>query len=179
MVPLILGWSGMRGVVSLAAALAIPITLDNGTEFPQRNLILFITFIAILVTLVLQGLTLPWLINRSKVFEHLSHEEAEKDARQKMKHGLKQHVHQFLKTKYENELNGHAGMESLLKFWEERAKSAEDGLMSEKKKLVFLEMLESQRQFLTELNKDPEIDEEIIRIQLYQIDLEEERLKIV
>ena len=59
----------MRGVVSLAAALAIPITLDNGTAFPQRNLILFITFIVILLTLVVQGLTLPYFIKRSGVYE--------------------------------------------------------------------------------------------------------------
>jgi len=179
LLPLILGWSGMRGVVSLAAALAIPIKLANGLEFPQRNLILFITFVVILVTLVLQGLTLPLLIKRSHVFDNFTNEELEKSARQKMKHGLKQHVHQFLKAKYENELDGHAGMESLLKLWEERAKTAEDSIMSEKKKVIFLDLLESQRQYLSELNKDPDIDEEIIRVQLYQIDLEEERLKII
>lgn len=59
--PLFLGWTGMRGVVSLAAALAIPITLSNGDFFPYRNLILFITFVAILLTLLVQGLTLPFL----------------------------------------------------------------------------------------------------------------------
>jgi len=66
---LILGWSGMRGVVSLATALALPLTLDNGAEFPERNTILFITFVVILVTLVFQGLTLPWLIKWLKVAE--------------------------------------------------------------------------------------------------------------
>lgn len=58
----ILGWTGMRGVISLATALAIPLVLDNGEEFPQRSVILFITFVVILVTLVFQGLTLPLLI---------------------------------------------------------------------------------------------------------------------
>ena len=52
----ILGWSGMRGVVSLAAALAIPIALPGGEGLPHRNLILCITFIVILITLVFQGL---------------------------------------------------------------------------------------------------------------------------
>jgi CPA1 family monovalent cation:H+ antiporter len=61
MMPLLLGWTGMRGVVSLAAALAIPVTLENGTPFPYRNLILFITFVVILLTLLVQGLTLPYL----------------------------------------------------------------------------------------------------------------------
>ena len=51
--------------------------------------------------------------------------------------------------------------------------------MSEKSKLIFVELLEIQRQYLTELNKDPKINEEIIRQQLYQIDLAEERLKMI
>ena len=60
--PIIFGWAGMRGVVSLAAALSVPLSLSVGHPFPYRNLILFITFIVILVTLVFQGLTLPWII---------------------------------------------------------------------------------------------------------------------
>ena len=64
--PLIFGWAGMRGVVSLAAALSIPLLIQEGQPFPYRNLILFITFIVILVTLVFQGLTLPWLIRKVK-----------------------------------------------------------------------------------------------------------------
>ena len=63
----LIGWSGMRGVVSLAAALALPLTTNNGTPFPERDLILFLTFCTILVTLVLQGLTLPLLIRWLKV----------------------------------------------------------------------------------------------------------------
>jgi CPA1 family monovalent cation:H+ antiporter len=55
-------WSGMRGAVSLAAALALPLETDAGAALPQRDLILFLTFAVILATLVLQGLTLPALI---------------------------------------------------------------------------------------------------------------------
>lgn len=58
----VVGWTGMRGVVSLAAALALPTLLADGTEFPKRNLIVFLTFCVIFVTLVLQGITLPPLI---------------------------------------------------------------------------------------------------------------------
>jgi CPA1 family monovalent cation:H+ antiporter len=58
----VVGWTGMRGVVALAAALSLPETLADGTPFPQRNLIIFLTFCVILVTLVFQGLTLPPLI---------------------------------------------------------------------------------------------------------------------
>jgi monovalent cation/hydrogen antiporter len=58
----ILGWTGMRGVVSLAAALALPAVLRDGSPFPHRDMIVFLTFCVIFVTLVLQGLTLPPLI---------------------------------------------------------------------------------------------------------------------
>jgi CPA1 family monovalent cation:H+ antiporter len=58
----VLGWTGMRGVVSLAAALALPAVLADGSPFPQRNLIVFLTFCVIFVTLVLQGISLPPLI---------------------------------------------------------------------------------------------------------------------
>src|SRR6267378_1853917 len=58
----VVGWTGMRGVIALAAALALPHTLPGGVPFPQRHLIVFIPFCVILTTLVAQGLTLPLLI---------------------------------------------------------------------------------------------------------------------
>jgi CPA1 family monovalent cation:H+ antiporter len=61
-IPLVLGWAGMRGAVSLAAALAIPLTTDAGAPFPGREIIIFLASCVILATLVLQGLTLPLLI---------------------------------------------------------------------------------------------------------------------
>ena len=60
--PFVLGFTGVRGIVSLAAALAIPFTMDDGRPFPDRDLILFLTFAVILVTLVGQGATLPAVI---------------------------------------------------------------------------------------------------------------------
>jgi CPA1 family monovalent cation:H+ antiporter len=58
----IVGWTGMRGVLALAAAIAVPEMIQGGRPFPQRNAIIFFTFCVIFVTLVLQGLTLPVLI---------------------------------------------------------------------------------------------------------------------
>lgn len=60
----IISWTGMRGVVSLAAAFALPLALSNGSPFPGRDYILFFAFSVILVTLVVQGLTLPLLIRK-------------------------------------------------------------------------------------------------------------------
>jgi Na+/H+ antiporter len=64
---MVAAWSGMRGAVSLAAALALPLETDAGAPLPDRNLILFLTFAVILATLVLQGLTLPALIRALRV----------------------------------------------------------------------------------------------------------------
>ena len=70
-------WAGMRGAVSLAAALALPLHTDAGAPLPGRELIQFITFALILVTVVGQGLTLPWLIRRLGAVEDGTEEELE------------------------------------------------------------------------------------------------------
>ncbi len=63
---IISSWSGMRGLVSLALALALPIMLPDTTPFPYRDLIIFLIIIAILFTLPVQGLTLPYLVKLLK-----------------------------------------------------------------------------------------------------------------
>ncbi|HEX4653849.1 MAG TPA: Na+/H+ antiporter [Candidatus Udaeobacter sp.] len=77
----IFGWAGMRGVVSLAAAFALPIALSDGRRFPGRDYILFLTFSVILITLVLQGLTLPLLIRKLGIQEDAEADEEERRAR--------------------------------------------------------------------------------------------------
>jgi CPA1 family monovalent cation:H+ antiporter len=63
----VLSWAGMRGVVSLAAALALPLTLASGEALPERDLLIFVTVCVILVTLVGQGLSMPWLLRHLDV----------------------------------------------------------------------------------------------------------------
>jgi monovalent cation/hydrogen antiporter len=77
----VVAWSGMRGVISLAAAFALPFTLGNGAAFPARNYILFFTFAVILATLVLQGLTLPVLIRQLGIEDDGGTDEEERTAR--------------------------------------------------------------------------------------------------
>ena len=178
LMPLLLGWTGMRGMVSLAAALAIPITLSDGTAFPYRNLILFITFIVILLTLLIQGLSLPYFIKYGGVFDAIRDAPVEVE-KQKLRDSLKEHTYQFLKNRYNDEAHDRAAAEKLLKHWEEKSKAPNDEGMNEKTKNILFEMLESQRNYLVKLNKDPNVNEEIIRWQLYLIDLEEERLKLI
>jgi Na+/H+ antiporter len=77
----IVGWTGMRGVISLAAAIALPHTLAPGEPFAQRQLIIFLAFSVILVTLVLQGLTLPPLIRALGLAGATSRNTEEEEAR--------------------------------------------------------------------------------------------------
>jgi CPA1 family monovalent cation:H+ antiporter len=78
------GWAGMRGSVSLAAALAIPITTDAGAPFPERDLIVFLAFVVIFVTLVGQGLTLAPLVQRLGLMDDGEEEREERVARQRI-----------------------------------------------------------------------------------------------
>jgi monovalent cation/hydrogen antiporter len=77
----LIGWTGLRGVVSLAAALALPLVTVTGRAFPYRAEIVVITFVVILVTLVLQGLSLPALVRRLRLPRELAHEREEAHAR--------------------------------------------------------------------------------------------------
>ena len=63
---LIISWSGMRGIVSLAIAIGLPVTLADGTLFPERDAIIFISVVVVLFTVIGQGLTLPWIVKRFK-----------------------------------------------------------------------------------------------------------------
>jgi CPA1 family monovalent cation:H+ antiporter len=88
----VVGWTGMRGVIALAAALSLPEVLADGSPFPQRNLIIFLTFFVILVTLVLQGLTLPPIIRLLGLAgQSVTHAE-EKEARRIMLETALQHI---------------------------------------------------------------------------------------
>jgi monovalent cation/hydrogen antiporter len=80
----VLGWTGMRGVLALAAAFSLPRELEDGSPFPQRDVIIFLTFAVILVTLVLQGLTLPTLIRRLGLCAPDPLVKAEREARRRI-----------------------------------------------------------------------------------------------
>ena len=182
--PVIVGWAGMRGVVSLAAALSIPLLTMESQAFPYRNLILFITFIVILVTLVFQGLTLPWVIDRIKPEEKdvsIPEEEQEVIIQKK----IARHSIQFLEEKYGEQLNQNEHAYNLysrfqtdLRFFETQEEEFEEG-----KKLSlstfqqhYLQLLEAQRQLLKKMNNHPELDEELIRKYMALIDMEELKL---
>ncbi|NJQ17190.1 Na+/H+ antiporter [Streptomyces bohaiensis] len=76
----VMWWAGMRGVASVALALAVPLTVDSGGGFPGRDAIVFVAFVVVLGTLVIQGLTLPWLTGRLGVASDGSGEQAQERA---------------------------------------------------------------------------------------------------
>jgi CPA1 family monovalent cation:H+ antiporter len=180
----ILGWAGMRGVVSLAMALSIPLVI-NGQVFPYRNLILFITFIVILVTLVFQGLTLPWVIRKVKPQERpntIPEGEQELIIQKKIaKASL-----QLIEEKYDGDRKQNEHLNNLfarlqldMNFFQQDLKeiaySGDNKLIGFRR--IYLELLERQRQMLTQMNKKDEFDEDLIRKYLTLIDMEEFKIR--
>jgi CPA1 family monovalent cation:H+ antiporter len=174
----VIGWAGMRGVVSLAAALAIPVSLSDGGAFPSRDLILFITFVAILLTLVVQGLTLPALIRRTGLFNIVEPQDPADTMERRIRRGLREHTLAFLHGQAQSVLPEHADLRPMFAHWEAKTESTPIEAGNEHILRLKLAMFESQRQHLEEVNRDPAVDEEIIRQELYLIDLEEERLRL-
>ncbi|RZL02484.1 MAG: Na+/H+ antiporter, partial [Pedobacter sp.] len=184
--PLVIGWAGMRGVVSLAAALSIPITTSTGAAFPHRNLIIFITFVVILVTLVFQGLTLPFLIKFIKIEEidpQISIEKQEASIRMRL---LKVSMN-AIDQKYREELavNGlissfQAQMQNELDHSGKKLDSMECETYESNEVSVFNKVLKDlyqlQRKELHLIRKEKKFGDEVIRAQEMQIDLSDTKL---
>jgi CPA1 family monovalent cation:H+ antiporter len=179
----ITGWAGMRGVVSLASALAIPITLASGEGFPHRNLILCITFIVILVTLVFQGLTLPPIIRWLGVE---ADDKAEEQRELALRLRLARAVVQHIETQYEQEVTSIEPFRQLKARYERVADNAgrqigtgdqqekEPDFMPAFRKLL-LEVVQVQRQELSRLRNGDEYSDELLRSKEFELDLEEAR----
>jgi CPA1 family monovalent cation:H+ antiporter len=176
--PFLIGWSGMRGVVSLAAALSIPVTLDDGTAFPQRDLILFITFIVILVTLLLQGLTLPYLI---KKFNMPDPDQVMPDDAMynKLRKELARRSLDYLDKNYSHTVDDEPVLKQIANKWQDAVTSNNDALMTDRCKEIYRDILNMQRDLLVDWNKQKNIDEEIVRKHLLYLDLEEEKLQLL
>ena len=182
----VISWAGMRGVVSLAGALALPNTLPNGEPFPARDLILFITFIVILITLVVQGLTLPVIIESLDVREHIDEKKEERKLRQKMALQVITHleanhsagsVHDdvlnYVKNEYElkiNELNGTLRAS---------ANNQQPTELYQQAVRLQLELIDVERTVLTKQRQGSLLDEEILRKMEQELDLEAARLSLV
>jgi CPA1 family monovalent cation:H+ antiporter len=180
----IVAWAGMRGAVSLAAALALPLRTDAGTLFPQRDLIIFLTFAVIFATLVLQGLTLPALIRRLRVTGDGAEEQEELRARlEATKAALAQ-----LDALAEEDWTRDDSIERMRALYEYRkrrfaaraGKIEDDGY--EDRSLAYQQMVQSvlaaQRVRLVDLRNEGVISNEVMNRVVREFDLEESRLEI-
>lgn len=181
---LVMVWSGMRGAVSLAAALAMPLVTGTGEAFPGRDLILFLTFSAILATLVLQGLTLGPLIGWLRLE---GDEEAdtltELKARLKGAHAALERVEQLR----EDEGGSPSALESMREHYEERTQRYENGLQAGGATQEYTEssstwrnwrreLIVAEREAIISLRNRGEISPEIMRRIQRDLDLEESRI---
>lgn len=185
--PLVISWAGMRGVVSLATALSIPLTTKSGAPFPLRDLIIFITFVVIFVTLVFQGLTLPFIvkwIGIKEVDEHTS-EMAQLTA-------IKLQMDQLALDKLDNEYFADVQVNQFLYMFrndlankvdvmknhentEECRNLVNDGLF--KSRDVLLDIYEEQRALLFQMRRDNSFSDEAIRKVEMELDMEESKIE--
>ena len=179
----IVGWTGMRGVISLAAAIALPQTLADGTGFVQRDMIIFLAFVVILVTLVLQGLTLPPLIRALGVAGTSDHHSEEKEVRRTILQAAVSHLERSKRDGDSESAEVHA---DLAQHYQHRLAILGDGDESEidaaslnfYSRFVDLsrELLGVERQTAVRLRDERRMGDELLRQIEHEIDLEETRL---
>jgi Na+/H+ antiporter len=181
----VVGWSGMRGAVSLAVALAIPLETDAGAGFPQRDLIIFLTFAVIFFTLVVQGLSLPALIHRLGIGD--GGEDAGEELRARLV-ATKAAIDQIDALAGE-EWTRDETVERMRAFYQYRKRryavqagkiDDEDGI--EDRSLAYQQMvqivLSAQREALIQLRANGDLSNEAMNRILRELDLEESRLEI-
>ncbi|MDR6784459.1 Na+/H+ antiporter [Pedobacter africanus] len=184
--PFIVGWAGMRGVVSLASALAIPLTLNNGEAFPHRNMILFITFVVILITLVFQGLTLPIFLRMLKV-EEVDELVPEDEQIEAIRLQLARECVGYLEENYSNEMSQFETIARIKEQLERSIRATERTLLEQSQKEevtsvrklyreIMLELIDLRRKGLKRLKATKKYDHEVLRNMEDNLDLEESRL---
>jgi Na+/H+ antiporter len=174
-----LGWTGMRGVIALAAAIALPQTLADGTPFPQRNLIVFLAFAVIFVTLVLQGLTLPWLIRILGIADKAGPNVEEETARREILEaalafleserakdsGEFEAIYMDIAGHYRHRLTDVIGKDD--------TDSHEDPEHHERLSRISSELLRLERRTAVRLRNEGRIDDETLRQLEHELDLRE------
>jgi CPA1 family monovalent cation:H+ antiporter len=181
---LVAAWGGLRGAVSLAVALAVPLTTDTGTAFPKRNLIIFLTFAVIFFTLVVQGLSLPALIRRLGVSDDGADTDEETRARLVAAKAALGELDELANEDWTRD----ESVERLRRFYEYRkrrfaaraGKLEDDGY--EDQTLAYQQTLQrllaAQRAALLQMRRTGDVSNEVMNRVLRELDLEESRLEI-
>ncbi len=179
----VVSWTGMRGVISLAAALALPLTTATGAPFPERDLILFLTFCVILATLVVQGLSLPALIRALGLEDDRSQDREEVLGRIEVAEAALARIEELLEENGVQEDTAER-LRGIYNYRHSRFSARfdgdEDGL--EERSAAFQrlmrDLLQTQRRVLIELRNEGKIGDEAMHRIERDLDLEESRLEI-
>jgi monovalent cation/hydrogen antiporter len=183
----VVAWAGMRGVVSLAAAFGVPLTTLSGAPFPGRPQLVFLTFVVVIGTLLLHGLTLPWLIRRLGV----QGDEARTDAlaaaaaQDKAARAAAERLDELLAEQEVTDVHDRAA--DVLRSWNTRRRNSawerlgrDAAEIGESPAAAFrrlrLEMLAAERAAFIEERDNGRIDDEVLREVLRGLDLEEATL---
>ena len=182
--PTLVGWSGMRGAVSLAAALAIPLRTSDGAPFPHRDLIVFLVFCAILVTLVLQGSTLPPLIEALGLRDDSLDRKEEGKARIKAAEAALERLDELIDEDWVREDTAER-MRGLYNFRRNRFRARfdedDDGMIEEQStsyQRLRRELLEAERGAVIRLRNEGHINDDVMHRVERDLDLEDSRLEI-
>ncbi len=177
----IVAWSGMRGVISLAAALAIPLTIGGGEAFPFRNEILCITFIVILITLVVQGLSLPFIIRWLKIEVNDNEHEKELEIQMHIVKSILAHID----ANYQKEVETDDAFRMLRERYdhfrtlqEKQLRKRVPSPVNPKYFAALMELIDIRRKALAELRAENKYPDELIRNAERSIDHEEARLRV-
>ncbi len=182
---LIIAWTGMRGGVSLAAALALPLIVLNGKLFAERDLAIFLTFCVILVTLVGQGLSLGPIIRLLHLEEDDSHEREHASAHLAAARAALVRLDELSSEAWvPNEALTHlrSVYEEKIKSYRARLDGAvaseQNGNISSEKRRLRQEVLHAERSAIIRLRDQGRIHDEVLRQVERELDLEEQRLQV-
>lgn len=171
----LIGWSGMRGIVSLTAALALPYTTPDGIAIEGRDEVIFITFIVILITLLLPSTTLAYLIGFMKIDHHVGHREVHQ-ARKRLAKVAKEHIHHLHKI---NNINDRE-FDFLITYFNSQRFIFEISNSHLKKmsniESARLKVFQAQRNLLVEMWDKQEIDDKLFRELEHELDIEESHI---
>ena len=169
----LVSWSGMRGVVSLAAALALPVAFPSGEPFPQRDLVILLVFGIVFVTLVGQGLTLPVLVKSLRLEKDTSGETETELAREAMRLAAVQAVNKLVA---EQGLPAHEAV-TIKRFFNSRSRNRGDSALSfDSETRLWLGAAGAQRDALIDLWRKGTIGDDVLTYLEREIDLAEARL---
>ena len=176
----VVGWTGMRGVVALAAASSLPYTLGNGQPFAQRNMIVFLTFSVILVTLVVQGISLPAVVRLLGLKQEPASGCDEGEARRLL---LRRAVDYLRQCRQTDEPELHHAYDDLLHQYGHRLESIVDcgpGVPAEDRHArtmanIMLETVRVEREELLQLHDAGRLDEPVYKTLQRELDLSESR----